>query len=55
MTSNNLPAHALGERRAPNTSTMPRSLDQINAGNRPASSIGAALDLVSSFEREPAE
>ena len=36
--------------RAPDTSTMPGSLDQLNAGNQPASPIGAALDLLCSFE-----
>ena len=32
--------------RAPNASTMPGSLDQLNAGSQPASPIGAALDLL---------
>ncbi len=36
--------------RGPDTSTTPRSLDQFNAGNRPASPIGAALDLLQSLE-----
>jgi len=36
--------------RAPDLSTMPGSIDQLKAGSEPASPIGAALDLVCSFE-----
>ena len=36
--------------RAPNTSTMPGSTDQLNAGSQPASPIGAALDLLLAHE-----
>ena len=36
--------------RAPNASTMPGSLDQLNASNQPASPIGAALDLLRRLE-----
>ncbi len=36
--------------RAPNSSTMPGSLDQLNAGSQPASPIGASLNLLRSFE-----
>lgn len=35
--------------RAPDLSTMPGSLDQLNAGRQPASPIGAAIDLLQSF------
>ena len=37
--------------RAPDFSTMPGSLDQLNAGHQPASPIGAAIDLLRSFEQ----
>ena len=36
--------------RAPDTLTTPGSIDQLNAGSSPASAIGAALDLLCSFE-----
>ena len=39
--------------RAPNASTMPGSLDQLNAGSQPASPIGAALDLLMAHEPRP--
>ncbi len=39
--------------RAPDTSTMPGSLDQLNAGNQPASPLGAALDLLIAHEPRP--
>ena len=39
--------------RAPNASTMPGSLDQLNAGSEPASPIGAALDLLIAHEPRP--
>ena len=47
-----VPPHVLAKSvgRAPNASTMPGSLDQLNAGSEPASPIGAALDLLRSFE-----
>ena len=37
--------------RAPDLSTMPGSSDQLIAGNHAASSIGAAVDLLCSFEK----
>ena len=37
--------------RAPDLSTVPGSLDQLNAGSQPASPIGAALDLLRRFEQ----
>ena len=37
--------------RAPDLSTTPGSIDQLNAGNEPASPIGAALDLLRRFEQ----
>ena len=39
--------------RAPNASTMPGSLDQLNAGSAAASAIGAALDLLLAHEPRP--
>ncbi len=36
--------------RAPNSSTMPGSLDQLNAGSQPTSALGAALDLLIAHE-----
>ena len=36
--------------RVPNASTMPGSIDQLNAGSQPASPIGAALDLLMAHE-----
>ncbi len=36
--------------RAADLSTMPGSIDQLKAGSEPASPIGAALDLLYSFE-----
>ena len=39
--------------RAPNASTMPGSIDQLNAGSQPASPIGAALDLLMAHEPRP--
>ena len=39
--------------RGPNASTMPGSLDQLNAGGQPASPIGAALDLLMAHEPRP--
>ncbi len=39
--------------RSPNLSTMPGSPDQLMAGNHAASPIGAAVDLLCSFERGP--
>ncbi len=41
--------------RLPNGSIAPADLDQPQSGRVPASPIGAALDLVSDFERKPAE
>ncbi len=41
--------------RSPDLSTLPGSLDQLAAGSQPASAIGAAIDLLCSFGREPAE
>ena len=37
--------------RSPDLSTLPGSLDQLTAGSQPASAIGAAVDLLCSFER----
>ena len=37
--------------RAPDLSTMPGSLDQLNAGRQPATAIGAAIDLLQSFDQ----
>ena len=50
-----VPIHALAKSvgRAPNVSTMPGSLDQLNAGSQPASPIGAALDLLIAHEPRP--
>jgi len=50
-----VPAAALAKSvgRAPNLSTMPGSLDQLNAGSQPASPIGAALDLLIAHEPRP--
>ena len=39
--------------RAPNASTAPGSIDQLNAGSEPASPIGAALDLLVAHEPRP--
>ena len=39
--------------RAPDLSTMPGSIDQLNAGSQPASPIGAALDLLIAHEPRP--
>ena len=41
--------------RASDLSTMPGSIDQLKAGSEPASPIGAALDLVCSFENGASE
>ena len=41
--------------RSPDLSTLPGSLDQLAAGSQPASAIGAPIDLLCSFGREPAE
>ena len=48
-----VPIHALAKSvgRAPNLSTMPGSLDQLNAGRQPATAIGAAIDLLQSFDQ----
>ena len=45
-----VPIHALAKSvgRAPDLSTMPGSLDQLNAGRQPASPIGAAIDFLQS-------
>ena len=45
-----VPIHALAKSvgRAPDLSTMPGSLDQLNAGRQPASLIGAAIDFLQS-------
>ncbi len=48
-----LTALAKSVSRAPNASTMPGSLDQLNAGSQPASPIGAALDLLMAHEPRP--
>ncbi len=47
------PVNALAKSvgRAPNLSTVPGSLDQLNAGSQPESPIGAALDLLKSFAK----
>ncbi len=39
--------------RAPDLSTMPGSINQLNAGSEPASPIGAALDLLIAHEPHP--
>ena len=39
--------------RSPNLATLPGSPDQLMAGNHAASPIGAAVDLLCSFERGP--
>jgi hypothetical protein len=41
--------------RLPIIPVLPADLDKPHSGQEPASPIGAALDLVSSFEQEPAE
>lgn len=41
--------------RSPNLSTMPGSIDQLAAGSQPASPIGAAIDLLCSFETGASE
>ena len=48
-----VPAAALAKSvgRSPNLSTFPGSLDQLMAGDLAASPIGAALDLLCSFEQ----
>lgn len=48
-----VPVHALAKSvgRSPNLATMPGSADQLTAGNHAASPIGAAVDLLCSFER----
>ena len=52
-----VPIHALVKSvgRAPDLSTMPGSLDQLNAGRRPATAIGAAIDLLHSLDRDGEE
>ncbi len=47
-----VPVQALAKSvgRAPDLSTLPGSPDQLKAGRQPASPIGAALDLLKSFE-----
>ena len=39
--------------RAPDLSTTPGSIDQLNASSQPASPIGAALDLLMAHEPRP--
>ena len=48
-----IPTYALAKSvgRAPDLSTMPGSLDQLKAGRQPASPIGAAIDLLQSFDQ----
>ena len=41
--------------RLPSGPVTPADLDHVPGQNVPASPVGAALDLVSSFERKPAE
>ena len=50
-----VPIHALAKSvgRAPDLSTVPGSLDQLNAGSLPATAIGAALDLLIAYEPRP--
>ena len=50
-----VPIHALAKSvgRSPNLATMPGSSDQLIAGNHAASPIGAAVDLLCSFEHGP--
>ncbi len=52
-----IPIHALAKSvgRAPDLSTLPGSVDQLAAGNQPASPIGAAIDLLCRQIRVPNE
>ncbi len=52
-----VPIHALAKSvgRAPDLSTLPGSVDQLAAGNQPASPIGAAIDLLCRQIRVPNE